>query len=226
MKPVAENQKLQPRPEPGVRVAKVSAVAPDRVTLPKPVRAGRPLGECLSTRRSTRDYANKPISSNDLSELLWAALGFTAPGGLKAAPSAGAIFPLRGFVFVGNVQGVAPGFYRYDEDQHELILLQKGDKRNSLEKAACDQGCVAGCACALFLSAWMKRANREFGEAAPRLAAMEAGHIGQNWLLEATSLGLGAIGLGKFDATAMKMLLPLPADEELLYMLLAGHIQA
>ena len=50
---------------------------------------------------------------------------------------------------------------------------------------------------------------REFGEAGQKLAAMEAGHIGQNFLLQATALGLGSIGLGKFDPVSVKMLLPI-----------------
>jgi len=178
----------------------------------------------MSKRRSIREYADLPLTQAQVSELLWAALGITAPGGLRTAPSAGAIFPVRGYLFVGNVEGLTPGFYRYDADAHELLLMQEGDKRPSLEKAAADQGCVAECGCALFLTAWMNRAKREFGDAAPRLAAIEAGHIGQNWLLEATNLGLGAIGLGKYDVTAFRMLLPLPSDEELLYVLLAGKL--
>jgi len=208
-----------------MRASRVRETPTDRVVLPKPDLAGAaPLEECLRKRRSTRDYSPEPLTLPQVSQLLWAAQGITDPGGLRTAPSAGAVYPLRTYVVAGNAEGVPAGFYRYDADLHTLLQLSKGDKRRRMAKAAADQDCMAHCGIALVLTAWMRRAVREFGEAAHRLAAMEAGHIGQNFCLQATALGVGAIGLGKFDPVAVKMLLRLPDDEEPLYLLLAGRV--
>jgi len=196
-----------------------------KVVLPEPdCASGSPLTECLRLRRSGRDYSDEPLRIEEISQLLWAAQGITAPGGLRTAPSPGAIYPLRSYFVAFRVQGLTPGFYSYDADTHSLTLLAKGDKQKRITKAAADQQCVAGCAAALLLTAWYKRIQREFGDSAATLTAMEAGHIGQNWLLQATALGLGAIGVGKLDTTAIKMLLPVPQDEEPLYLLLAGRV--
>jgi len=182
------------------------------------------LEACLRRRRSVRDYTEQPLSLQQASQLLWAAMGITAPAGLRTAPSAGAVFPIRAHVVAANVEGLPAGFYSYDADEHEIALVAKGDKRRRLEKAAADQQCVGQSALIVVLTGYYTRLLREFGEAGHKLAAMEAGHIGQNFCLQATSLGLGAIGLGKFDPVSVKMLLPIPQNEEPLYLLLAGCV--
>jgi SagB-type dehydrogenase family enzyme len=196
-----------------------------RIALPAPSFEGAmPLEACLRQRRSVRDYTEQPMTLHQVSQLVWAAMGVTNPAGLRTAPSAGAVFPIRAYLVASNVDGVPAGFYSYDADQHEISLLAKGDKRRRLEKAAADQQCVGQSAMVLVLTGYYRRLLREFGEAGPRLAAMEAGHIGQNFCLQATALGVGSIGLGKFDPTSVKMLLPIPQDEEPLYLLLAGCV--
>lgn len=200
--------------------------AVERVVLPpyQPTEKSLSLEACLRNRRSSREFRPHPISFDQLRSLLWAAQGCTGLGGLRTAPSAGAIYPVRAYVLAAAVDGLAAGFYSYDPDAEVLRLLRKGDKRKSLARAAAGQECVSECACALLLTGWYKRAVREFGDAAPRLAAMEAGHTGQNFCLQATALGLGAIGLGRMDPEAVRLLLHLPDDEEPLYLLLAGRI--
>ena len=196
-----------------------------RITLPAPSLEGSmPLEECMLRRRSTREYTGKALSLEQVDQLLWAAMGITSPAGLRTAPSAGAVFPIRAYLLAANVDGLPVGFFGYDIDRHEVSLLGKGDKRRRLERAATDQQCVGQAAMILVLTGCYRRLLREFGEAGHRLAAMEAGHIGQNFCLQATALGLGAIGLGRFDPVAVKMLLPIPQDEEPLYLLLAGRV--
>jgi len=46
----------------------------------------------LAERRSVRAYAPGALTLAELGQLLWAAQGVTAPGGLRAAPSAGALY--------------------------------------------------------------------------------------------------------------------------------------
>lgn len=198
----------------------------ERVALPAPpaLAAGPSLDFCLRTRRSARDYAAHPLTFDHVARLVHAAQGCTGLGGLRAAPSAGALYPIRSYLLAANVEGLAPGLYSFDPDGEVLRLLRKGDKRKQLARAAAGQSCVEECACALLLTGWYKRAQREFGDAAPRLAAIEAGHIGQNFCLQATALGLGSIGLGRLDPEAVRLLLRLPDDEEPLYLLLAGRV--
>ena len=181
------------------------------------------LGYALLKRRSTREYRDQAILRKDLAHLLWATQGVTGLGGLRTAPSAGALCPLRAYVLAFNVDGLAKGMYRYDPDSHELETLGRGDRRKAFMAAAAGQDCVGQCAAAVLLTADLRRMKKEFGEMSRTLALMETGHAGQNFLLAATALGLGTIGLRKFDATIVHQLLELPDHEEPFYVLIAGH---
>ncbi len=149
----------------------------------------------------------------ELSALLWAAQGVTAPGGLRTAPSAGAIYPIKSYVLPARVEGLAPGFYSFDPDARTLSLLAKGDRQKRLARICGDQQCIEDCAVGLLLTAWYGTLRKQYGEMAELLALLEAGHIGQNWHLAATALGLGSVSIGKIDAPSLKLLLPIPEDE-------------
>lgn len=223
MKPTETTRsELTPAVPRGIRRSEAGS---DKIVLPLPaLSAPRTLDECLRKRRSARDYSPDAMSLDQVNQLLWAAQGITAPAGLRTAPSAGAVYPLRCYLLAAAVDGLAPGFYSFNPDTRQLTLLVKGDKRAALAKICGDQPCVEQCACALLLTGWYKRIRREFGELAERLAAIEAGHVGQNWLLAATALGLGSLGVGKFDAAALRMLLRVSEEEDPLYMMLAGRL--
>ena len=87
------------------------------------------LEEALNRRRSIRSYSSEPVTLEELSQLLWAAQGITGKNGFRAAPSAGATYPLETYVIIGDVVGLEPGFYRYEPANHSLALLKKGDMR-------------------------------------------------------------------------------------------------
>lgn len=218
MKPRTTTHEHPPAP---VEVSRRAAAA-GRIALPEPAPLPMRLDECLKTRRSTREYAEAPVPLQQLSALLWAAQGITSPGGLRTAPSAGAIYPLKSYVLAFRVQGLAAGFYAFDPEQRALTLLAKAVGQERVAKACEDQQCVAECAAGLLLTAWYGRLRREFGGAAERLALIEAGHIGQNWHLAAAALGLGSVSVGKIDPVAIKLLLPVPEDEHPLYLLIGG----
>ncbi len=53
---------------------------------PARVAGGKPLIEALRLRRSTREYSDKPLQSQVLSDLLWSAYGINRPSGDRTAP--------------------------------------------------------------------------------------------------------------------------------------------
>ncbi len=76
--------------------AEVLDKSAERIALPSPARSGHmSLEEALARRRSVREFSNKPLSEQEVSQLLWAAQGITHPEGLRTAPSAGALYPLE-----------------------------------------------------------------------------------------------------------------------------------
>lgn len=196
------------------------------VPLPPPdLSSHHSLEACLLNRRSCREFSALPLTLAEVAQLLWAAQGVTGLGGLRTAPSAGALYPLHTYVAAANVEGLEPGVYRYDPDGHLLTPTGEGGRREQLMLAVLGQQCAADAAVAILFAAYYGLARREFGPHAPRLAHIEAGHAAQNLCLQAAALDLGLIGLGKFDADLLREALGVPAREEPLYLVVAGRKQ-
>ena len=193
------------------------------IGLPRPkLRGTAALEVCLAQRRSTRQFDATSISVSAVSQLLWAGQGVTGLGGLRTAPSAGALYPLRTYLVAARVRALPAGLFRYDPDDHYIRCLRQGDLREGLIEAGVD-ACLRDAAGAIVLAADYRSASREFKDRACRLVHIEAGHAGQNVCLQATALGLGAIGLGAFDADGVKRVLALREQEHPVYVLAFGR---
>lgn len=198
-------------------------MAKDTLQLPEPVTTGgMPLAEALLRRRSVRAYGPGALGLGQLSQLLWAAQGVTSEDGLRCAPSAGALYPLEIHVAVGAVEGVDRGLYRYAPAEHELVRILAADVRAALAAAAFDQPWVRGAAVVLACSAVAHRTTGKYGERGLRYVQMEAGHVAQNVLLQATALGLHSVVVGAFDDTDVHQTLTSPHDAAALCLLPIG----
>jgi SagB-type dehydrogenase family enzyme len=181
------------------------------------------LEESLSRRRSTREYTNEPLTLEELSQLLWAAQGITHPSGYRTAPSAGALYPLEVYVASGNVRGLAPGIYRYDAGEHQLVRVIEGDRRRQLANAALRQSSVREGAIVIVLTAVYERTTVKYGDRGIRYVHIEVGHTAQNLCLEVAALGLGAVTIGAFYDEQVTRILELPDGEQPLYLIPVGR---
>jgi SagB-type dehydrogenase family enzyme len=188
--------------------------AADTLRLPAPRPKG-PLSveEALATRRSLRQWAKGSLSLPELSQLAWAAQGITSPEGKRTAPSAMGRYPIELYVVANDVQGLAPGIYRYVPRGHGLVLVTAGDRRAEVAKGAAGQASVASAPAVLIVAAVPARLGAR-GERTDRFVAVEAGAVLQNIYLQATSLGLGAVAVGGFRDADLAAALPLRADEQ------------
>ena len=169
------------------------------VALPEPRLEGAVTVErAIALRRSVRAFASEALPLSAVSQLLWAAQGITGPAGLRAAPSAGALYPLEVYLVAGNVSGVQAGVYRYDPRRHRLVLESAGDARAGVAEAALGQDWVAKAPAIVVLAAVYERTARKYGERAERYVHMEVGHAAQNFYLQAGALGLGTTIVGAF----------------------------
>lgn len=172
-----------------------------KVKLPKSGYEGLSLEEVLRQRRSVRNYTDKPLSLNYLSQLLFATQGVTGQDGdlmLRTAPSAGALYPIEIYIVVNNVRGIERGIYHYAVPDHSLELIQGGDFRRKIVRCSLDQEMVGESDVTFILTAISQRTTWKYAERGYRYTCIEAGHIGQNIALQATSLGLGSVGIGAF----------------------------
>ena len=181
------------------------------------------LEQTLLNRRSIREYADTPLSLEEVSQLLWAAQGITSGWGGRTAPSAGALYPLELYLVVGNVSGLTPGVYRYVPSRHHLIRTREEDLRAPMAKAALSQECVDKGAIDIVIAAVYERTTSKYDERGVRYVHMEAGHAAQNLYLQATSMGLSMVTVGAFDDERVSDLLGLPKNESPLYIVPVGR---
>jgi SagB-type dehydrogenase family enzyme len=198
-----------------------------RTVLPNPHGyRGLSLEEAIERRRSRREYRAEPLSLEELSRLLHAAGGITdPPRGFRAAPSAGALYPIETYAVVHNVTELAPGLYHYAVADHALEQLRTGELRTDMMVAGIGQEMLGQAQVCFILSAIFQRTRWRYRERTYRYVLLEAGHIGQNLYLAATSMGLGACAVGAFLDDNLNDLLGVDGeDEAVLYIITVGRV--
>ncbi|KTG13375.1 SagB/ThcOx family dehydrogenase [Haloferax profundi] len=180
----------------------------------------------IANRRSRRTYDERPLTVAELGQLLWAAQGVTERlTGHRAAPSAGALYPIELYVVVGtgSVTGLEDGVYRYRPKTHELVLGQTGDVRSELRAAALDQDPVETAPVDIVVCSVDERTTQKYGDrGARRYVPMEAGHVGENIYLQAESLRLSTVSIGAFGDQRVADIVGAPEDQRPLYIFPVG----
>ncbi len=195
--------------------------------LPKPRTDGRvSLERSILHRRTVRSYRPDPLNLEHLSQLLWAAQGITGAHGTKrAAPSAGALYPMDVIAVAGRVRGLEPGVYRYAPRKHTLEPQAEGDVRKAVAKASLSQMWMAEAPATLAVTAEYERITGKYGKRGVQYAMIEAGHIGQNIFLQAVALGLAAGIVGAFRDQDLSGVLRLPRKHVPLLVMPVGFKQ-
>jgi nitroreductase len=171
----------------GLALASVAvsfAEDPAAISLPKPrTEGGMPLMQALKERKSTREFAPRLLTDQQLSDLLWAAFGVNRPDGHRTAPSTMNLRCIDVYV------GTADGLFLFDADANALKPVLKEDIR----AATTGQAELREAPLALIFVADHARmakvapAEREF------YAAADTGYISQNVYLFCASEGLATV---------------------------------
>lgn len=194
------------------------------VVLPPPPRGSvYPLERALLERRSVREFRRASISLPEASQLLWSAQGLVSLNGRRTVPSAGALYPLEVSLVASNVRDLAAGVYRYKPAQHRIACVLAGDCGRALAQAALEQACVEAAPAVIAIAMVERRITLKYGDRGLRYAHMEAGHAGQNVLLQAVALKLAAVPVGSFDDVAVRIAAGFRADESPLYLIAIGR---
>lgn len=165
--------------------------------LPQPQKTGgKPLMEALSERQSTREYSDRDLDEQTLSDLLWAAYGFNRDD-KRTVPSAN---DKQEFILYVVLK---VGVYVYDAKANTLILKAKGDFRAKTGK----QDFVAIAPLNLVYVADLTKRDAAG-------AIINVGYISQNVYLYCASAGLGTVARGWFEKDELKAALLLSKTEE------------
>ncbi|AKV00178.1 hypothetical protein AKJ09_06841 [Labilithrix luteola] len=146
------------------------------MTLPTPKTTGAtPLETVINRRRSQRDFGPAALSPDELVQLTWAAQGLTdKERGLRASPSAGALYPLELYLVDGK------GVSHYDPAHNSLRLATPGDHRADLAHVAVGQPQLGTAAANLVFTGVTTRLRPKYGDRAERYAFIEVGHAAEN----------------------------------------------
>jgi SagB-type dehydrogenase family enzyme len=191
---------------------------PARWALPAPSAgdAGS-LADVLSRRRSYAEFDGLELEQGDLAQLFWAGQGLTDADGRRAAPSAGQTYPIELYA------AVPEGILHYLPAEHAVeFRTYDGDLRIDLMMAALGQPSIAAAGAIFVISVVIERSRRRFGALSERYALLEAGHVAQNLLLQATALGLRCTPVGNVDDISVHGVLGLPPREMPVYLVAVG----
>ncbi len=185
--------------------------------------------QALAERRSVREFSDAAPSLEEIGQLLWAAQGITEPakqprpgwraewqwmGGLRTAPSAGALYPLELYLVAGEVAELNAGLYRYVPQEHALTRVRGGDLRESLAEASLRQASITDAPAVFVIAGVFQRTAVKYGDRAERYVHIEVGAVAQNIYLQAEALDLGVVLMGAFRDEAVQECLGLPEDHE------------
>ena len=184
-------------------IAGTSGLAAQEATIMKlpPPRAqgGKPLIEALKLRRSIREYADRALPQQVLSDLLWAAFGINRPSGDRTAPY------WRHIMVIDVYAAMADGVWYYDPKRH---LLQQ-HSRADIRAATGQQDFVAGAPLNLIYVAHGERMQDVSPEERRLYASVDTGFIGQNVYLFCASEGLATVFRGAVDTKRLAQIMEL-----------------
>jgi nitroreductase len=177
------------------------------ITLPAPQKTGgKPLFDAISERHSTRDFTEKEIPLQELSNILWSAYGFNRTD-MRVIPTPNNRQQLSVYVFLKN------GVYLYDAAGNKLIKKADGDHRRKVGA----QDYVYGAPVNILYTADSTKGGGNG-------AAIPAGCAVQDVYLVCASQGIGCVvRTSGMDASALRPLLKLPATEELIVAQTLGY---
>ena len=178
-------------------------VNPDNVTVKLPApsqKGGMPLYEALAKRQTNRDFSDKNLKMQQVSDLLWCANGVNRENGKRTAPSARNAQEIVIYVF--NKEGV----FRYNPSENLLEMVMAGDKRGELTSRGTLT--VDAPLTLLYVADYAKMssfddAGREF------YGATDAGFVSQNVYLYCAANGLNTVVMGAIDRDHIAELLQL-----------------
>jgi SagB-type dehydrogenase family enzyme len=178
---------------------------------------GQPVMQALQNRKSQREFSDRALSMQHLSELLWAANGVNREDGRRTAPSAMNKHLIDVYVMLQE------GVYLYEPEKRQLTPLVEGDSR----PLAGMQDFVATAPVNLIYVAGFDRLkdlpfpmdeNTKLS-----LASLDAGHNAENVYLYCASEGLAVVVRGAVDRERLGNAIKLGPEQKVVLTQTVGY---
>ena len=175
---------------------------------------GKPLIQALRLRRSIREYADKPLAAQVLSDLLWAAFGINRPAtGDRTAPY------WRHVMVIDVYAAMADGVWLYEPKRHALAPHLSTDIRAQTGT----QDFVGTAPLNLIYVAHGERMQDISAEDRRLYASVDTGFIGQNVYLFCASEGLATVFRGAVDYETLAKTMKLGAGQFVTFAQTVGY---
>jgi nitroreductase len=177
------------------------------IQLPVPHKTGgKPLLDVLSIRQSNRNFSDKELSLQTLSDLVWAAYGFNREG-KRTVPSSQDRQEIDLYI------SLKTGIYLYDANAQKLILKAEGNHQAKTGKQPFVEVAPVNF---VYVANLDKASNRD-------AALTDCGFISQNIYLFSASEGLISVVRGSYDKEGLHTLLGLNETQEVLLTQTVGY---
>lgn len=171
-------------------------------------KAGLSVMETLANRHSTREFSNKKLTLQKLSNLLWAANGINrSEKGMRTAPSAMNAQEVDVYVCMEE------GAFLYDAKSNQLQPVIQEDLRGLVGGK---QTFVKNAPVVLLMVSDLSKLPGGNSEQTKLMAAIDAGIVSQNISLACSGLGLITVPRASMDKEALAQKLKLKSTQLLL----------
>ncbi len=190
-------------------------IAQNVIELPEPNKTGgKPLMEALNERHSSRDFMDKDLTQQQLSDLLWAAYGINRPDiGKHTIPTSRNRQDIQVYVTTSE------GLFLYMPEEHALKQITNED----LRKVTGKQDFVKDAAVNLIYVSDFDKLGKDDDQAKMITAATHCGFIGQNVYLYCASEGLITVFRAWIDKEEIREALQLNENQKVIYSQTVGY---
>jgi SagB-type dehydrogenase family enzyme len=191
------------------------AQALEAIQLPAPcMEGGMPLMQALKERQTRRNFSERKLPLQVLSDLLWAAFGISRPeSGKRTAPSA------KNFQEIDIYVALAEGLYLFDAKAHSLKPILGQDIRALTGM----QSFVKTAPVNLVYVADYSRVEERSAGNNSLYSGADTGFIAQNVYLYCASKGLATVVRAWIDRPALAEAMKLRADQEIVLSQTVGY---
>ena len=184
------------------------AVDSKPIDLPAPqTGGGKPLMQVLQSRRSVREFSDRTLSPQVLSNLLWAAAGVNRPDGRRTAPTASNRQEIDIYVIT------AEGLYVYEPKGHKLTALLSDDLR---PLAGTQDFVKTAPVNLLYVADFAKYGAQMAEENKLTYSGADTGFVSQNVYLFCASEGLATVVRAGVDRSALSKAMRLRPEQRII----------
>lgn len=178
------------------------------INLPKPQQQkekAMSVTKALATRHSVREYSDKELTLQQISNLCWAAFGVSRNDNFRTAPTAMNRKEIRLYVFTKQ------GAYEYDALANTLVEKAKGDHRSLVAGGPqFRQDFVLQAPVSLVMVIdYNMFSQGKHDERSTMMCCVDAGNVSENVNLYCQAVGLATVPRATMDSEGIKALLHL-----------------